>query len=94
MSVRTKVLLGQAPLAAVLVLVAILATTTLGSLSQHVNTMAANNYRSVLATERQRPISGPRSDARLACARTQGGHRGWHGFSRPPGRSAVIQVVG
>ena len=54
MSVRSKVLLAQAPLAVALVLVAILATTTLGSLSQHMNTMLADNYRSVLAAERMK----------------------------------------
>ena len=54
MSVRTKVLLAQAPLAVALALVAILATTTLGSLSQHVNTILADNYRSILAAERMK----------------------------------------
>lgn len=54
MSVRTKVLLAQAPLAIALVLLAILATTTLASLGQHVNTMLADNYRSILAAERMK----------------------------------------
>jgi len=54
MSVRSKVLLAQAPLAAALVLVVVLATATLGSLSQHMNTMLADNYRSVLAAERMK----------------------------------------
>lgn len=54
MSLRIKVLLAQAPLAVALVLVAILATTTLGSLSQHVNTMLADNSRSILAAERMK----------------------------------------
>jgi len=54
MSLRTKVLLAQAPLAIALVLVAVLATATLGSMGQHVNTILTDNYRSVLAAERMK----------------------------------------
>lgn len=54
MSVRTKVLLAQAPLAGALVLIAVLASGTLASLGSHVHSMLENNYRSVVAVERMK----------------------------------------
>ncbi len=52
MTLRTKLLLAQAPLAIVLVLVCILSVVTISSLGSHSQTILKDNYRSVLAAQR------------------------------------------
>ena len=52
MTLRSKLLLGQAPLAVVLVLLAALAAGTVTSLGRSPELLLAENYRSVLAAER------------------------------------------
>ena len=52
MSFRVKVLLAQAPLAVALLLIALVAVRTTGSLGTGASTILAENYRSVLAAQR------------------------------------------
>ena len=54
MTLRTKLLLAQAPLAIVLVLVCILSVVTISSLGSHSQTILKDNYRSVLAAQRMK----------------------------------------
>src|SRR5215510_5714859 len=52
MSLRTKLLLAQAPLAVALVLVCILSVVMISALGSHSQTILKDNYRSVLAIQR------------------------------------------
>src|SRR5712692_7624906 len=54
MTLRTKLLLAQAPLAIVLVFVCILSVVTISSLGSHSQTILKDNYRSVLAAQRMK----------------------------------------
>ncbi len=54
MTLRAKLLLAQAPLAAVLVLVGALAVTTISSLGTISQTILKDNYRTVLAAQRMK----------------------------------------
>jgi len=54
MTLRTKLLLAQAPLVLALALMCILSVTTLSSLGANSQTILKDNYRSVLATQRMK----------------------------------------
>ena len=54
MTLRTKLLLAQAPLVLALALMCILSVATLSSLGAHSQTILKDNYRSVLATQRMK----------------------------------------
>ena len=54
MTLRTKLLLAQAPLAIVLALVCILSVVIISSLGSHSQTILKDNYRSVLAAQRMK----------------------------------------
>jgi two-component system, NtrC family, sensor histidine kinase KinB len=54
MTLRTKLVLAQVPLAVALALVCILSITTLTSLALHSQTILKDNYRSVLAAQRMK----------------------------------------
>ena len=52
MSLRLKLLLAQAPIAAALLLIAIVAVRTTDALGRSAGAILAENYRSVLAAQR------------------------------------------
>ncbi len=54
MTLRTKLLLAQAPLGLVLVVISILSLALISSLGSHSQTILKDNYRSVLAAERMK----------------------------------------
>src|SRR5437867_4736614 len=54
MTLRTKLLLAQAPLDIVLALVCILSVVMISSLGSHSQTILKDNYRSVLAAQRMK----------------------------------------
>ncbi len=57
MRLRTKLLLAQAPLLASLILLAVVATTSLGTLGHRADLILRENYRSVLATQRMKEFA-------------------------------------
>lgn len=81
MSVKTKLLLAQAPLAVVLMLMGVLSTAVVGRLGTESRLILADNYRSVLAAQRMKEalervdsnalfmLAGHLKDAEAAIAR-------------------------
>ncbi len=54
MSLRTKLLLAQAPMALILVIISVLSVGMVASLGSHSQTILKDNYRSVLAMQRMK----------------------------------------